>query len=280
MKNVKILVCCHKEDVKATHAPYFPLHVGRACTTTDLGITGDDCGDNISRKNKSYCELTGIYWAWKNLTDADVIGVCHYRRYFDFHHRCGAWRDTLVVPTSEFATLDLSVPTNLTEHLKQGEAIVPAPNYSLQNPYTDYCYCHFSDDFRVLHEVVNERHPDFSDAFYKTMYCRNSLSHYNMFIMTRADFSAYCEWLFDVLGEVEKRIDITHYNKVQARVFGYMAERLLNVYLCARGFKLIHRPVLLVSDDAPACPGALSRLQVRLRGWLGNKLLNMTRHNL
>ena len=84
--NTKILVCCHKKDVMATHEPYMPIHVGKALhPELDLGIQGDNTGDNISEKNGSYCELTGMYWAWKNLKDVDIIGLCHYRRYFDFY---------------------------------------------------------------------------------------------------------------------------------------------------------------------------------------------------
>ena len=88
-RNVKILVCCHKRDVMATEEPYMPIHVGKALhPDVDLGIQGDDTGDNISLKNSSYCELTGMYWAWKNLKGVDVIGLCHYRRYFDFYGQC------------------------------------------------------------------------------------------------------------------------------------------------------------------------------------------------
>lgn len=66
-----------------------PIHVGKVLhPDVDLGIQRDDTGDNISLKNSSYCELTGMYWAWKNLRGVDVIGLCHYRRYFDFYGQC------------------------------------------------------------------------------------------------------------------------------------------------------------------------------------------------
>lgn len=59
---------------------YMPIHVGRE-GKEDLGYIGNNTGENISIKNPNYCELTGLYWAWKNL-ECEYIGLCHYRRYF------------------------------------------------------------------------------------------------------------------------------------------------------------------------------------------------------
>ena len=88
--NIKIIVCCHKNDIYRDSDIYLPVHVGKANTELSLNMQGDNVGDNISEKNLSYCELTGMYWAWKNLKGVDFIGLCHYRRYFDFDHegRC------------------------------------------------------------------------------------------------------------------------------------------------------------------------------------------------
>ena len=59
---------------------YLSVHVG-AAGKKDIGYTPDNTGENISTKNPNFCELTGLYWAWKNL-DADYLGLVHYRRYF------------------------------------------------------------------------------------------------------------------------------------------------------------------------------------------------------
>ena len=72
--NVRILVCTHKEGPVRDDDIYMPVQVGKSASTIDLGCQGDDVGDNISGKNKTYCELTGLYWAWKNLKDVDYIG--------------------------------------------------------------------------------------------------------------------------------------------------------------------------------------------------------------
>lgn len=85
MSKTVILVCAHKQDACLKTPPYQPVQVGRAISQTELPFAvGDDTGDNISDRNRHYCELTAHYWAWKNLHDADYIGLNHYRRYFDF----------------------------------------------------------------------------------------------------------------------------------------------------------------------------------------------------
>ena len=81
MKDVKILVATHKKyKMPADTSVYLPIHVG--CEgKKKLGFQGDNSGENISVLNPYYCELTGLYWAWKNL-ECDYLGLVHYRRYF------------------------------------------------------------------------------------------------------------------------------------------------------------------------------------------------------
>ncbi len=78
--NITILVATHKRYWMPSDKIYLPLHVG-AEGKAPLPYTPDNTGENISSKNPNYCEITGLYWAWKNLT-TDYIGLCHYRRYF------------------------------------------------------------------------------------------------------------------------------------------------------------------------------------------------------
>ena len=80
MKNIKIIVATHKKYEMPEDNMYIPVQVGKE-GKQDLGYTPDNTGENISLKNPYYCELTGLYWAWKNL-DAEYIGLVHYRRYF------------------------------------------------------------------------------------------------------------------------------------------------------------------------------------------------------
>ena len=80
--DTRIYVMTHKQTSLPSGADeliYIPLQVGKSISI-DLGYQGDDEGDNISDKNKSFCELTGQYWLWKNVT-CDYIGIAHYRRF-------------------------------------------------------------------------------------------------------------------------------------------------------------------------------------------------------
>ena len=277
MRNCKILVCCHKRDVMATEEPYMPIHVGKALhPDVDLGIQGDDTGDNISLKNSSYCELTGMYWAWKNLRGVDVIGLCHYRRYFDFYKQCTWQLDIQKFPTSSFGKMNLRIPEKITENLKDGEAVVAMHKHYMSNLFLDYCSCHISDDIKTLRQIFIDTQPKYmQDAFYRIIYMNNKLIHYNMFIMTWHDFDEYCNWIFPILAEVERRTDISHYNPVQMRIYGYMAERLFNVWLYAKLVKLIQRPIIWFNDDMRSeNPSSLRILQRRLRGWINVRLAN------
>ncbi len=84
MSDIKILVATHKEFYRPENPLIFQVQVGSALADHHIeGILHDDEGENISKKNRSYCELTAQYWAWKNL-QADYYGFFHYRRYMSF----------------------------------------------------------------------------------------------------------------------------------------------------------------------------------------------------
>ncbi|MDE7022508.1 MAG: DUF4422 domain-containing protein, partial [Lachnospiraceae bacterium] len=60
----------------------YPIQVGADLTEQIISGLQDNQGENISRKNRNYCELTATYHAWKNC-QAAYKGLCHYRRIFE-----------------------------------------------------------------------------------------------------------------------------------------------------------------------------------------------------
>ena len=237
---LKILICCHKQCLLPpnTEGVFLPIQVGASIAGTRLDMQGDDningapC-DNISAKNKNYCELTAMYWAWKNIRkiypNLQYIGLCHYRRFFSFT-QTNFFDDTIVLPEPQIKQYKLNLDA-LKKYLKKHNCIAVKKRiypYSLE---IDYAANHQSEDMRSLKAVIHDLFPDYDAAFTKIITQNNKLSSCNMFIMSFEDFSSYCNWLFTILEQAEKKIDISSYNPVQVRIWGYLAERLFNVYL-------------------------------------------------
>lgn len=74
-------IAAHKNFSVPDIEGYTPLEVGAALRDEHFGFIRDNEGENISAKNPFFCELTAYYWIWKN-SDADIVGLSHYRRYF------------------------------------------------------------------------------------------------------------------------------------------------------------------------------------------------------
>lgn len=237
-ENTKILICCHKKCELPQDEIFLPIQVGAAISNEDLGIQRDDrvngevC-DNISSKNKNYCELTAVYWAWKNIKklypDLEYIGLNHYRRYFSFDKKNFS-DDSIIKSTSLVANYKID-KKKLSKLLQKGYTIVAKPRVYQYSLSVDYACCHVSDDLRLLQKIIHELTPEYDEAFFSAIICNNKLSPYNMTVIGLRNFDDYCDWLFKILFEAEKRINISNYNPVQARIFGYMAERLFNVWL-------------------------------------------------
>lgn len=263
MSTTKIIVCCHKPDKFISDNVYMPIQVGKAISKFDLGIQGDNTGDNISKENPNFCELTGLYWAWKNMKPVDYIGLCHYRRYFNFHERSSAFSGYSIRRTKDMDKIDFSIP-DLDELFSHYDIVMTKPEHYPYPLAVDYAFNHVSEDLRTLFAIVNDLYPSYNDAMYKVFFQNNRLSHYNMMIMRWNDFQGYCKWLFDILFEARKRINISNYDTVQARIWGYMGERLLSVYVLGKNMKQKFYPVFWINDEKEQKP-VIKRIERYIR---------------
>lgn len=239
---IKILVAVHKAGDVIHDEIYTPIHVGKANAGIDLGWMGDDTGDNISAKNQNYCELTAVYWAWKNLKDVDYVGLCHYRRFLDL-------TATHKYHINTFVTVDeMQKHTDIDFRLlRRYDAIVSLPLVGILSLKDSYCLSHISEDYAALDAAVKKLYPDYYPDFVKVMDYNNQYSFGNIMVTRKEIFDDYAKWLFDILFEVEKNVKISAY-PYQSRVFGFMSERLMNVYLYHNKLKVLRRPVLSAAD--------------------------------
>ena len=233
--NIEMYVCTHKQFEYHLPRIYKRIQVG-AKGKENLGYESDCIGDNISEKNANYCELTGLYWAWKNL-QCDYIGLCHYRRYFANSHHGS---DLDAKKAAIFHKADYE------KLLQSYDVILPKKrNYYIETVRSQYEHAHNKRDLDEVERIIAERYPEYSDAFAKVM-GRTKLHILNMFAMKKELFDEYCAWLFDILFELEKRIDISNYNQYEARVFGFLSERLFNVWLEKKQLKVAEANVVFL----------------------------------
>ena len=216
---IKILVAAHKQYWMPNDPVYLPLHVGSE-GKHDLGYTKDNTGDNISSKNKNFCELTGLYWAWKNV-DADYIGLVHYRRYFTRKEvRNVIARRRQILNNEDWQNLLKTYPVVVADKRK----------YYIESNRSHYNHAHHTEGLDIAEQIIQEKYPDYLPAF-RTVMDRTWAHMFNMFVMRRDLFDDYMTWMFDILFELEKRVDITGWDVYESRIYGFVSELLLDVWI-------------------------------------------------
>lgn len=222
--DIKVLIAAHKKYWMPQDDMYLPLHVGHAIARESIGFQGDDTGDNISAKNANYCELTGIYWAWKNL-DADYIGLVHYRRYIS---NGGSFIAARLRKDKRRYILTLK---KAEEILKSVDVIVPSKRkYYIETLYSHYEHTHDGKHLDLTGKIIEKDCPEYLPEFKKILH-RKSAHMFNMFIMKKELYQAYCAWLFPILEELEQKIDTSTMTSYEARFMGRISELLLDVWL-------------------------------------------------
>lgn len=231
MQDVNVYIVSHKVN-KLDLPDYCSLIQVNAAKNQkwDNCLHDDDYAGNISKKNNSYCELTALHHMWKT-SEADIIGLFHYRRYFS-----GKTKVCLENETDRFCTLDnlkkkIITKEKIKELLTDSDIILALPNCPYPVTAIEDLQRFISiDDINKMIDVIQTYYPTYSKTLLDVLCCMN-LSYCNMFIARKKLIDDYCEWLFDVLGKIEPLIPVEKYDVQHQRIFGYYAEVLLNVYV-------------------------------------------------
>lgn len=221
MKNIKIIIAAHKKYQMPEDDIYIPVQVG-AEGKESIGYEKDNKGDNISSKNQYFCELTGLYWAWKNL-NADYIGLSHYRRHFTCSKK---------IPKTEEEKFKVLLNKEQAEKLlEETDIILPKKRkYYIENLYDHYKHTMHIEPLDETRKILEEQCPEYLAEFDK-LHKRTSAHMFNMFVMKKEYLDKYCEWMFKILFELEKRIDPKQYDSFHARYLGRISELLLDVWI-------------------------------------------------
>lgn len=233
---IKIAVATHKPYRMPADSMYLPLHVGAALHPDVCAeMQGDDTGDNISEKNPYLCELTGLYWLWKNC-DADYKGLVHYRRLLGSPNPA---RLKSKDPFDRLVTKDELVPF-LDE---TGIVVAKRRNYYIETVYDHYAHTFEAEQFDACREVLANMKPGYIAAWDGLMKSRGA-HIFNMFVMRADLLDDYCSFMFDVLCELERRLDPAQYDPFGARYLGRVSERLLDPWLETNGYRYKELPVV------------------------------------
>ncbi len=247
-KKVKILIAYHTPAQLLQDEILTPIHVGRAVAQERSrngeieledyqwmldNMIGDNTGENISHLNRRFCELTGIYWAWKNydkLGDPDYIGFMHYRRHFCFQNQSTPVKKFDYINSGYLKKIHC-VKQQINKIVKNYDVIFPH-TLPYKSCYSQYKYSleHKIEDLDLALEILNKKYPEFTNAAQNYMNNKDAI-FCNMFIMRKDIFNDYCSWLFDILFELDSRIDYSEHSHEQMRAIGFISERLTGIYI-------------------------------------------------
>lgn len=263
-KKINLFMVYHKPSTIYKSNIITPIHAGRDVAFTaakDGAITvdnfkwleknmiGDNTGDNISTKNRFYCETTVTYWMWKNCP-SPIVGLMHYRRIFDFRE-LGNSQDY-----SDVMKKYCVEPKIIKKLLSEYDMILPAKldfgELSIYQQYAKYCK---AADLDMAMNIIKEKYPEMSPYVDKLKEQKRGY-FYNMFIMRKELFNEYAEFMFNVLFELSRRIpDRSSRNLYQQRIEGFIAERIANVFfnylVNERGLFIKEVPVVQLNPENP-----------------------------
>ncbi|MCF6333904.1 MAG: DUF4422 domain-containing protein [Draconibacterium sp.] len=256
---VKIYTFYYKSgSVLSIDKMYQPIMAGNTLNSDLATIPGDDTGGNISERNQYYSELTGIYWVWKN-TRHEIVGTCHYRRFFTaqpepflyqlkrlIYYPLGLYKKRfglIYTNNTHLFTSKILTEPELRFHLMRYDAILPVARklkYTVEKHYMRY---HDINDLILLKSVIHEKYPDFEGAFDAVLKGKRLYTN-NMFVLKNELFQEFMSWWFDIIFEFERRVDLSAKVGYQKRVIGFIAERLLNVWIKQKRLNTVELPLI------------------------------------
>lgn len=225
MSSMKMFVVTHKQTEIPRKKNYVPIVVGN--NQVKYKKMYKDCtGINISEKNSNYCELTALYWIWKNMSNIEYVGLSHYRRFFS----------KSFFDKSQKKLLESDDAIRL---LQSNDVILPYPKGWFDTSVSEWFLCTDGkeDALKKLRDIILKFYPEYI-LDYDDIMNGYMASYYNMFVMSKKLMNQYCDWLFTILFELESQMDLSEYTPLEARIYGFLSERLMNVWVKHNNLKV------------------------------------------
>lgn len=249
--DIKIFVShrIDQDNVLVPNPIYTPIRCGAFYDKREnIEMLGDNTGDNISEKRLNFNEFTVMYWAWKNV-QADYYGLCHYRRFINFSdkefsgpmHKMGYFDALTPASMKEIGIMD---ETKIRSIIEDSD-IITTKEYDIFQDSTPleteaktsfqwwlkYVPCYLNQqEFDILFDIIKEKFPQYykSALEYKN---GHKFRGYNCFVMKKEAFYSLCEFVFGVLFDFEKKIDMSNLSETSIRFPGYAGEWLYSIWM-------------------------------------------------
>lgn len=212
-------IITHKDFVRPESNEYKSILAG-AYKNKAVCDYRDDSQYNISNRNETFCELTAINWIWKNINDDNYVGIVHYRRYFSI--------SLTGKPLNEKVTKSI---------LKKYDIILPLKAYLNVSVKQQLFKIYSLREEMLVRNAIKKHSPEYLNT-YESVLDGNEVYYCNMMVSNRRMFNEYCSWLFPILFEIEKNIDMSGFDNYQRRFFGFLSERLLTVWVKYNNYRI------------------------------------------
>lgn len=248
--NLQIYVTHHRPGRIVSNRVVVPIQGGKALSRVELGIQGDDSGENISKLNPYYSELTTQYWVWKNCPGLDYVGFMHYRRHFLFgdpQRPVNPLGGCVNVPCRDARyerMIGLDDPAIVEELVRGCDLVLPPPfpirNWDSQTvidqlgtiPQLNRRPGFNRPNVERAMRVVQEQQPDYAEVLHEVFFETGGEYYlFNSYVMRWEFFDGYNRWLFPLLEAIHRELDYSGLSPGESRLLGFLAERLFNVYL-------------------------------------------------
>jgi len=248
MSRVKIFVTYHNDNYPIFKNEVFePIYCGLDLYDGKTSLLGDNTGDNISKKNRMYCENTAHYWVWKNYLDKaeeDYIGFCHYRRFLDLSKISDSEEVGMYVLKYENLRYIFDrFSGDYYDNMKGFDCIVPARDFYYEGGITTPNNKNLPH-ITCIEELNITRKPDVLDAMITSIetltpefvpamtrvFLKEYAHLYNIYILKKEHLKEYLEWKFKIFAEMEKKTNYWN-NGQYKREAGYFAEKFINIWI-------------------------------------------------
>ncbi len=252
--SVGIYVVMHKPVDIPRIRSYKQLYVGAYNKEKTASVDCYDCtGDNISYKNKNYCELTGLYWMWKN-ADESIQGLCHYRRYFTMSR--------ISSNPKRFLTEEKIIKT-----MQRYDVILPVRRYYKERVIDAIKTAPNMKDIEEMRRAIQCICPEYLEA-YESFLIGNQCYLYNMIITKKPILDQYCEWLFKLLEFIEGEYQVDNEDPYRSRLFGFLSERLIYVWISKNIASNKIKEFRVIKTDETALWQVGQDIKNELRNWV------------